>query len=599
MGGFPRDFVESVRDAADIVRVVGEYVPLKTAGQRLKGLCPFHQEKTPSFTVDPSRQLFYCFGCSTGGDVFKFVQLYEKMEFPEAAEHLARRFGVPLPSERRRADDPRTRVLEANRLAEAFFRARLTDDPAGGACRAYLDRRGIEAGTRERLGLGYGPDSWDALRTHLLSNRFKPAELVTAGLALARKSGQGEYDRFRHRLIFPIRDTAGRTVAFGGRAIGDAEPKYLNSPETPAYTKGEHLYGLDLAREAIRRLKFAVVVEGYMDLAALVQAGVDNVVASLGTAFTPKQARLLARFTDQVVFSYDGDAAGAAATVRSMDLLLERGFGVRVVDLPGGMDPDDFIRAEGAERYAALVEQAPEYLQFLVQRAAAGRDLDRPEEQVAAANQVLPHLARLRSGIERAAWAGRLADALGIEDGLVLQELRKALNQPGERVRQRPGAAGEPQAVESRLVRLLLGSAEARKQALEQLEEGDLEGTRIERIVGVILGLGGEGREVSYPAVLNALDDADDREVLTRLAFRDDPEDGPEVADCLWTLKRRRLERLGRHEAGKIATLQKSAGATGSTDLDDHLRRVQELARRRDAMSAAQTADHAAQREGQ
>jgi len=598
VAGFSREFVESVRDAADIVRVVGEYVPLKQAGQRLKGLCPFHQEKTPSFSVDPSRQLFYCFGCGTGGDVFKFVQIYEKLEFPEAAAHLAKRFGVPLPERRQRGDDPRERVLEANALAARFFAERLAEESVGKTCREYLERRGLERPIVERLGLGYAPDSWDGLRSHLLSRRFSPGEIVRAGLALERKSGQGEYDRFRDRLIFPIHDVSGRTVAFGGRALGDVEPKYLNSPETPAYTKGEHLYGLHLAREALRKRGFVVVVEGYMDLAALVQAGIDNVVASLGTAFTPEQARLLARFTERVVFSYDGDAAGAAATVRSMDLMLERGFEVRVVDLPPGMDPDDYIRAEGAEAYGRLIDEAPEYLMFLVRRAARDRDLSRPDQQVAAANEVLPHLSRLRNAIERAGWAGKLADALGIEDVLVMQELRKALQQPGSRVRRRPRERTEPGAAEARLVRLLLGSKEAREEARERLEEGDLDGTRIDGIANVILGLDEEGREVTYPAVLDALDDAEDRDLLTRLAFRDDPEDGPGVADCLWTLKRRRLERQGREQAGRIATLQKQGRETRDSDLDDHLRRLQELARARDAMSAAEPADLARHREG-
>jgi DNA primase len=580
-GPFPRDFIDSVRSASDIVRLVADYVPLKQAGQRLKGLCPFHQEKTPSFSVDPARQLFYCFGCQTGGDVFKFVQQYEKLEFGEAVEFLAKRFGVPLPQAGRPVNDLRGRVLDINKAAEEFFRARI-NDAAGAACCRYLESRGLGGETVAKLRLGYAPDSWEGLRSHLLARHFKPHELVQAGLTLTRKSGQGEYDRFRDRLIFPIRDVGGRTIAFGGRALGDAEPKYLNSPETPAYVKGEHLYGLDLAREAIRREGYVVVVEGYMDLAALLQAGIDNVVASLGTAFTPNQAKLLARFTERIVFSYDGDAAGAAATMRSVDALIERGFHVRVVELPAGQDPDDAIKSRGAEAYLALVRGAPEYLQFVINREARGRNLGRPEEQVAAVNAVLPHIGRLRSPIERATWSSRLADALGIDDELVLQELRAVVKRPGSTVRHRPRPKAPKQA-EARLVSLLLGSEQAREELQDSLEEVDLGQSRLAPVVDVILRLERNGERVDYPTVLNALEHEEDRDLLTRLAFHDEPEEGPDVADCLQALRLERLSRLGRQETDRIHELQRASAS--SRELDESLLRVQELARRRDTLS--------------
>jgi DNA primase len=580
-GAYPRDFIDNVRNASDIVRLVSDYVPLKQAGQRLKGLCPFHQEKTPSFSVDPSRQLFYCFGCQTGGDIFKFVQLYEKLDFREAAEFLAKRFGVPLPQAGHKGPDQRGRVIDINRAAEAFFRACLAE-PIGAGCRRYLEQRGLGAATVERLGLGFAPDTWEALRGHLLSKRFNPGELVKAGLTLPRKSGQGEYDRFRGRLIFPIHDVGGRTIAFGGRALGDAEPKYLNSPETPAYVKGEHLYGLDLARDAIRREGFVVVVEGYMDLGALLQAGIENVVASLGTAFTPNQARLLARFTDRVVFSYDGDAAGAAATTRSLDALLERGFNVRVVELPGGQDPDDTIKREGAEAYVKLVRNAPEYLQFLINREARQRDLGRPDEQVAAINAVLPHIGRLRSPIERATWSGRIADTLGIDDDLVLQELRAVARRPGATVRHRPRPKA-PRQAEARLVSLLLASDQARREMQGALEETDLGQTPVAPLVETILRLERNHERVDYPTVLNALEDEEDRDLLTRLAFQDEPDGGPGVAECLETLRRDRLLRLGRQETRRIVELQREEA--DSSEVDEHLLRVQELARRRDALT--------------
>ena len=293
---------------------------------------------------------------------------------------------------------------------------------------------------------------------HLLSQRFKAEEITAAGLACPRKSGSGQYDRFRDRLTFPIRDVQGRTVAFGGRALGDAEPKYINSPETPAYKKGEHLYGLDLTKDAIRKQRFAIVVEGYLDLAALLQAGFDNVVASLGTAFTALQARLLSRYCDRVLFSYDGDAAGASATTRSLDLFLARGFDVRVVELPGSQDPDDYIKQEGAEAYGQLVTDAPKYLEFIIRRETRKPGLDRIDHKVAAANAVLPHIAKLGGAIERGAWATRLADALRIDNELVLQELRGAVKSSSPTVRQRPTIQRPPQNAESRLIAPLLQS---------------------------------------------------------------------------------------------------------------------------------------------
>lgn len=587
MGGpFPEDFVEAVRSSGDIVRLISDYVPLKQAGRRLKGLCPFHQEKTPSFSVDPERQLFYCFGCQTGGDAFKFVMLYEKLEFPEALEFLAKRWGVPVPARSRGPrDDARDRLLRMNEEAATRFRSLLRDGAAGARGRAYLEKRDIDEGTSERLGIGYAPDAWEGLRGHLHSKGYSAEEMLRGGVVLARKSGRGQYDRFRDRLIFPIRDVNGRPVAFGGRAIGDAEPKYINSPETPSYTKGDHLYGLDLAREAIRREGLAVVVEGYLDLAALVRAGFEQVVASLGTAFTPAQARLLARYTRRVVFSYDGDSAGAAATRRSLDLLLERGFEVRVVELPTGMDPDDYIRKEGAEAYGRLLRQAPGYLEFLLQREAGARDLNRVEEQVAAVNAVLPHLARLSNAIERGSWVGRLADTLRIDEGLVLQELRAALKSAQTRIRQRPKTPRPPREAEARLVSLLLRSEDERSRWAEELDWSDLENTAVEPIVRLILQLAKEGKPVDHPAVLAALERESDQELLTRIAFRDDPESGPSVEDCLCAFRRRRLQREEREVLRQIGNNQKASGAEDSALEDRKLQRLQELARRRDALA--------------
>ena len=586
MGGpFEPDFVEAVRASGDIVQVVSDYVPLKKAGRRLKGLCPFHQEKTPSFSVDPESQLFYCFGCQTGGDIFKFIQIYDKLNFGEAIEALARRFGVPLPATQRKGGDDRERVLEINAAALAFFRESLRQD-AGRGCREYLAKRGLDDKTLERLGLGYAPDDWEALRGHLMGKRYRADDLLKAGLVSARKSGSGEYDRFRNRLIFPIRDIQGRIVAFGGRALDpDAQPKYINSPETPAYIKGNHLYGLDQAREAIRREGFAIVVEGYMDLAALAQAGFDNVVASLGTAFTPAQARLLARYTQRVRVSYDGDAAGAQATARSLDMLLEQGFEVHVVELPGGTDPDDCIREHGKSEYGRLVREAPEYLEFLVHREVAVHGIADSRAKVAVVNAVLPHVAKLTNAIERTSWATRLADALQIEDDLVLQELRAALKTARTEVRQRPKTSREKlRDAEVRMVHLLMRSEDDRRRLETMIDEIDLEATAIAPIVTSVLELTRQEQTIDASAVCEHLSE-EDSQLLTRILFRDEPEEGSTIEDCLETFQRERIKREERQavrELGRESENQETSSDPG--ELDRQLMHLQLLARQRDAL---------------
>lgn len=551
----------------------------------MKGRCPFHEEKTPSFSVDPERQLFYCFGCQTGGDVFKFVMLYERLSFPEAIEFLAHRWGITLPKPEGRPNESHDRLFEMNLAAAAFFVSRLQDKEAGANCRAYLENRGIRSDVVERLGVGLAVDSWDALLRHLNSKRFSTQEILSGGFALERRSGSGQYDRFRNRLMFPIRDVRGRVVAFGGRTLAADDAKYINSPETPVYTKGDHLYGLDLSHGAIRHETVAIIVEGYLDLVALVQAGFENVAASLGTSFTPQQAKVLSRYSNRVVVSYDGDAAGATATIRSLDLLLQQGFDIRVVELPTGMDPDDFIRAEGPDAYRKALHEAPKYLEFMIRRESR-RDLDQAEEQVAGVNAVLPHISRLESPIERAFWVSRLGDAMRIDEGLILQELRNSSRGAQTSIRHRPPASTKLCDAEARLVNLLLRSDEDRHHCAESVEWRDLDSAMIAGIVRTILRMVERNERVDHPSVLLALEDESDKALLTRIAFRDEPNEGPTVQDCMNTFKRQRLARESRamlREIGKRSHAEHGS-TTDTAGIDRQLERLQELARQRDQM---------------
>ncbi|HKN61102.1 MAG TPA: DNA primase, partial [Candidatus Acidoferrales bacterium] len=386
-------FAERVKQQADIVRVIGEYVRLKKAGQNFTGLCPFHQEKTPSFSVHPVKQMYYCFGCHKGGDIFDFVKEVDRCEFPEAVRTVAEKCGIPIPRprerspEERRENQQRTALVEMHREASVFFARQLHEGHEGGVAMAYLEDRGLNREAILRFGLGFAPSSGDALLRHLKSKY--PEKLLEPSGLFSRDQGGRFYDRFRRRIIFPIANESAKVIAFGGRAMGDDMPKYLNSPETPIYSKSNVLYHLDRAKESLRQNDFGILVEGYMDAIAVARAGFANVVASCGTSLAEPQTKLLSRFTQRVVVNYDPDTAGQTATERSLTLLLEKEFEVRVLSLPGGADPDKFLKEQGAEAYRKLLSQAPPYLDYLIGRA---RKMDRTtaEGKLAAINFLMP-----------------------------------------------------------------------------------------------------------------------------------------------------------------------------------------------------------------
>ncbi len=348
-------FADKVKQQADIVRVVGEYVRLKKSGQNFTGLCPFHGEKTPSFAVHPTKQIFHCFGCGKGGDVFSFVMEMEKCQFPEAVRMVAEKCGIALPRpkerspEERKENQQRAILIEMHREAQTFFVKQLETTAEGKAARAYLEDRGLDKDAMARFGIGYAPSGGDLLLRHL-KQKYPDKLLAESGL-VSRGEGGRLFDRFRRRITFPIANESGKIVAFGCRALGDDQPKYLNSPETPIYSKSNVLYHLDRAKDALRRQDFAVLVEGYMDAIAVARAGISNVVASCGTSLAEPQIKLLGRFTKRVIVNYDPDAAGQAATERSVSLLLEHDFEVRVLALPSigdkKADPDLYIREKG------------------------------------------------------------------------------------------------------------------------------------------------------------------------------------------------------------------------------------------------------------
>jgi DNA primase len=443
-GRIPDEIIDTVRDRTDIVQVVSAHIALRRVGANFVGLCPFHGEKTPSFNVSPERQTFHCFGCGVGGNVFTFLMRVEGRAFPEVVERLAREQGIELP---RRADTPaeararseRERLLKVTGAAREYFRAALQ---SSSGARAYLAERGVDEATIARYGIGYAEDAWSSLAEHLAREGFAGAVGARAGLLIERR-GSGHYDRFRHRIMFPIEDLNGNTVGFGGRTLGGGkttgdDAKYLNSPETPLYDKGRMLFGLREAREAIRREGKVIVVEGYFDAILLAQAGFENVVAPCGTALTPGQVRVLRRFTRDVVTAFDSDEAGRSATERAMRLFIEEGVQGIGLALPEGMDPDDLVRREGPEALRDRLQRArPLVESWVVERTEGVRSF---AERARRATAVGSLLHKIQSPIERDLYVRLAAERLGVEEGLMRETLR------GEPAGTEEGgaAAGEP-----------------------------------------------------------------------------------------------------------------------------------------------------------
>ncbi|MCI0664848.1 MAG: DNA primase, partial [Acidobacteria bacterium] len=512
----PRGFTEELRNQADILRVIGDYVSLKKKGTNYWACCPFHQEKTPSFSVNPSKQFFKCFGCGKGGDVITFVMEIEGCPFPEAVRTVADKCGVPVPlvstGEDSRGleerDRQRSELLQINQWALDFFEKGLIETAEGKRALDYLARRSVSDETRKTFRLGYAPNSKDAMTSFLLSRGASRMQIERSGLVGLKENGTGFYDRFRSRLIFPICDAQGRIVAFGGRIIGEGEPKYLNSPETVLYTKGQHLFGLNHAREAIRRRGYAILVEGYLDFIIPFQAGVRNLVASLGTALTENQVRLMARYARQVVVNFDPDSAGIAATKRSLELLLAAGFKANVLTLPDNLDPDAYIRAHGSEGYMKLLKGSRPFLDYIVEQAISSNDQTKPSGKVETINAILPYLKLVKDRIELAENIERISDRLKIESKLIREEFKRAAETRvvtvGERAL-RATLAVKP--AERKLLEIMLSYTAVRRQLIDQVAEEDYEGLRTAKLFRLIFEFERQGRETTYPALCEALDD--------------------------------------------------------------------------------------------
>lgn len=586
---FPRAFIEDLRLHADIVAVVGDVVSLRKAGATWKGLCPFHAEKTPSFHVNREKGFFHCFGCGVGGDVIKFVELHEKVGFPEAVRLLAGRFGLTVPEEREERDGSsaaeREALLKVHELAADWFRRQLAG-PDGSRVRAQLEGRGLTPTTVERLGLGWAPSSRDGLATYLRERGVDAAVLVRSGLV--RQGDRGELlDRFRNRLMIPICRDSGSVIAFGGRAVEPGQqPKYLNSPETPIYSKSRTLYGLHLSKGAIRKLDRAILVEGYFDFAQLLQAGVTPVVASCGTALTPQQAQLLRRFASKVVVNFDPDAAGQGAAARSCELLAAEGFEVNVAVLPGGADPDTFVRERGRDAYIAELRASVPYLEFLLRREAERHDLGTDAGRRRFLHAMLEVAARIPDAAARDQFADRLAHTARIREDVVRSEIRKAA--VGRRTELpawvAASAPDELKPAETGLIWALLNDPDQARLALEELEPADLEGLAAGAMLAAARELG-DVPAASFPTRwLERLSERD----AARLTAIGSLAEGPVLSaeDCVRTLRRMRFDRERAELQAELARLTDERSPEAQERFARLSAQKLELMRRIEALSA-------------
>ncbi len=559
------DFAQLVKQQADIVKIIGGYITLKKSGaQNYAGLCPFHGEKTASFSVHAVRQFFHCFGCGESGDVFAFVQKFDKVGFPEAIKIVAQKSGIPLPKrefaspEEAQEHRERGKLLELHELATTWFEEQLRSSE-GARAREYLSGRGLSAEAIGKFRIGYAPESFNALRDRLQG--IAPADVLRlSGLLSSKEQPDGSagplYARFRKRITFPIHGETGRVIAFTARALDSDEksgPKYMNSPETPLYVKGEVLFNLDKARQSIRERKFALLVEGQMDCITAYMAGFENVLATSGTAFTEMQARLLSRYTQKLFINFDPDNAGANAAEKSIALLTEENFDVLVVTLENGLDPDRFIRERGIRAYVAAVEGARRHSDYLLERAIQLFPPRNAEGKTKALNYLLPHIRRMPSRIARDEFAADAAQKLGIDSAVLREELHQAARKrkdqvqvperdsltEAERVLLR--AAASPS--QSRICLRVCQALQAQPQSFEGL-----------RVTPMLTALGQRGEQEP----LAALDDPSQRALLAQVLFRESSEiEMAQVEAALHSLKYRRLEALQRRVRADIAEAER------------------------------------------
>jgi len=583
---FSDDIISRVRDSIDIVDLISGYVALKKTGKNHLGLCPFHSEKTPSFNVSPDKQIFHCFGCGVGGDVFKFLELQEGLNFPEAVKQLAGKAGITLPADSRsrredkQSEDERKALLEVVAEAAEYY-CRELEGPAGNAARAYLAKRGVTDAVVKEFRLGYARTEWDGLLRHLRQKGYAFGQMEKAGLVVKRSEGEGYYDRFRARIIFPISDISGHIIAFGGRVMDDSLPKYLNSPETPLYSKSNVLYCLDKAKEPARKQKYFIIVEGYLDAIACHQYGAKNAVATLGTALTEGHLRLMRRFAQNLVLIFDPDPAGVKAAMRGLDLFVSSNMKVNVVSLPDNDDPDTFLKKKGYEAFASCLRTSVKFMDFVLSQVVRTGGTTSIDDKVAKAGEMLGFIAKLPSGIERDHYLKRTAEALDLDETVLRQEMKP---------RQTAGAADVPKVQpagglrshrprsEEVLIHLMLRDEGIAQNLKAQLQPQDFTDPLYRRAAARIFEVLGAGGRIEMSALV-VEGDEELNGLLSHYSVLDLVYDDPEKSyqDCVALIKQQDPEK----KMKQIVKAIKEAEARGDNDaLARLIEEQQDLSRR-------------------
>ena len=563
----PEDLIDRIRNSVDIVEVISDHVTLARKGRDFIGLCPFHDDRNPSLMVSTDKQIYKCFPCGAGGNAISFLMAIEKVSFPEAVRRLALRAGISLPESREDEFQKETSdvLYQVCEWAAGFYRGLLTKDRRGERARAYLTHRGVPDDVASLFSLGYSLSDWDGLLLAAAKRSLDPPTLEKAGLALPRRSGGGHYDRFRDRLIFPITSATGRVVAFGGRSLGEGEdPKYINSPETPVYHKGGVLYGLWQAKDAIRNRGETLVVEGYMDLIRLVGAGIENVVATAGTALTSGHTRLLRRFCDRAVLIFDGDAAGSSASIRGIDILLEAELSARVVTLPEGHDPDSFVRDKGSDAFLRLVEHAEPVLDYKLRSISNREDLGTVDGKVRAATELAQTVSRIQDPIRRGFLVREIAERLGADERIVSEAVGKARDR-GSRGRRtatvdRERSSFDPSPHwERTLVGIALSDDAFADRLRSEVSVDVFSNATYRRIADLIVATRSEGRSARAASLISASEDAFLSDLISELSLEgyDETRGDRVIEGYLQSARRASVQRQLNEVAGAIKHAEK------------------------------------------
>ncbi len=549
------EIIDQIRQVASIVDIASQYTTLIKRGQKYVGLCPFHSEKTPSFTVDNDKQLYHCFGCGAGGDIFTLVMEKENLGFPEALRYLAKKYNIRLPDKKKFSSQKlklEEMLYKISENALAFFKKNLFNTKEGQKALGYLEKRKISEEIIQKLKIGYAMNSWDALLSYFQGKNISPGVLEKAGLVLRRQKKEGYYDRFRGRIIFPIFTETGKVVAFGGRTIIKAEPKYLNSPDTLIYTKGKLLYGINFCKESIREKGEVILVEGYTDFLSLYQAGITNCAASLGTSLTTHQVSIARNFAPRMIISYDGDDAGTKASIRGISLCFERGIQIKVLTLPDRMDPDSFIRKSGVDKFKSLVQNSTGGLKFLINTLIRKTNLEIPEEKAKVVNHVLTEIEKIANPFIRSEYLKKTSEHLSINE----EDLRAMIRQKSKGVKTE--TKGYFLNAEKRLLQVLFENSSFTTTIFNNMNEQDFKGLKSEPILHAMSQFFRNGKSPNFNELMKKIDPSL-RTLLSEILQETREKPSMEkVKDYIQALKKHAREKQSEEINAQISKLERS-----------------------------------------